>query len=169
MRTLAILLADPDSGRRQGIHATASASGFTLEATGDVSQVASLCRVLQPKAVLIACDETTRDGALRALTDIRSSLPGLPVLLIVEHGSEALAVAALRAGVTDYLQYPLDRQELIASLTRSLNRAPAPAPSTAPVGRPVLIGSSAALQRVQTYLDQAAHGDANVLITGETG
>ena len=33
----------------------------------------------------------------------------------------------------------------------------------------MLVGSSAALQRVQTYLDQAAHGDANLLITGETG
>jgi len=169
MRTPAILLADPDSGRREGIYATVSASGFTVEATGDISQAASLCRVLQPKVVLVACGETTRDGALRAVADIRSSAPRLPVLLLVEHGSEALAVAALRAGVTDYLRYPLDRQEFIASLARSLNRAPAPAPSTAPVARPVLIGSSAAMQRVQTYLDQAAHGDANLLITGETG
>ena len=169
MRTPAVLLADPDSARRQRIDAMASAAGFTVEAIGDVSQSVSLCCVLQPKALLVACDESTRDSALRAVADNRSSAPGLPVLLIVEHGSEALAVAALRAGVTDYLRYPLDRQELIASLTRWLHRAPAPASSTAPGGRSVLVCSSAALQRVQTYLDQAAHGDANLLITGETG
>jgi DNA-binding NtrC family response regulator len=169
MRTPPIVLADPDGGRRQGIQSTASACGFTLEATGDFTQAASLCRVLQPKAVLVACDETTRDEALRAVADIRRSGPGLPILFVVEHGSEAFAVAALRAGVTDYLRYPLDRQELAASLTRSPTGAPAPARSTPPVGRPGLIGSSAAMKRVQTYLDQAAHGEANVLITGETG
>jgi len=169
MRIPAILLVDPDNGRRQGIHAAASASGVTLEATGDLSQAVSLCDVLQAKAVVVGCDDSTRDRVLRAVADLRHAQPGLPILLIVERGSEALAVAALRAGVTDYLRYPVDRQELHARLTRSLNHAQAPRTHTMSGGGAVLIGSSTAMQGVQTYLEQAAHGDANVLITGETG
>jgi two-component system response regulator AtoC len=41
-----------------------------------------------------------------------------PIILVTAHGSEALAVAALRAGVKDYFKQPFSPEEFIAAVYR---------------------------------------------------
>jgi DNA-binding NtrC family response regulator len=167
VRQATILVADADATRRGTVREAIAAAGCSLREVSTPNEAASVCRTAEPSAVLFGCDGRGAEGVFAAVAAVRRLAPHLPILLIVENGSEALAVAALRAGVTDYLRHPIDGRELTASLARSgaPQRASAP-PASSP---PVLIGSSAAMRQVQTYLDQAAQGDANVLITGETG
>ena len=180
------------------------AAGFGCKESTAFGEVGSICRSVQPDILVFGCDERDSDAALRIAASARGFEHILPVVLIVERGSEALAVAALRAGVHDYLRFPFDPAELIACLTRFAGgemarpRSTWPAPSpdryassrrdsglmpethdraaratdtgrASRGGAPSLIGSSAAMRRVQQRLDQVAQSDANVLITGETG
>ena len=182
MRHRTVLLTDSNNIRRAIVQAIVARAGWMVRESAGLDEATALCRTLAPAAVLFGCDDRLRDAALRAVAAIRGEHPTLPVLLIVEKGSEEFAVAALRAGVTDYLRFPVKTHELITRLARCTSEAPSPVAQTQAAGEPValshrarsdatspMIGSSDAMQRVQSYLAQAAQGDSNVLITGETG
>ncbi len=120
---------------------------------------------VRPELVVVAPLDDRR--GLETAGRLHRSDPDLPVLFVTARGSEEVAVAALRAGVSDYLRWPATPAELTASLVRCLaGRRPA-APTAAGATR--MIGESRAIREVRVYLAQVAATDANVLITGETG
>ena len=55
------------------------------------------------------------DG-LTLLKEIRKRAPGTPVILITGHGDVTMAVSAMKAGATDFIQKPLDPQQLKSSI-----------------------------------------------------
>lgn len=59
------------------------------------------------------------DG-LSLLAHVREHYPQIPTLLITGHGQHDLAVQALRGGAFDFIQKPVDRNYLVASLERAL-------------------------------------------------
>jgi two-component system, sensor histidine kinase and response regulator len=59
------------------------------------------------------------DG-LALLKEIRRLQPELPTLLITGHGQHDLAVQALRGGAFDFIQKPIDRDYVVASLARAI-------------------------------------------------
>src|SRR5258708_27368564 len=59
------------------------------------------------------------DG-LALLAKIQALRPETPTLLITGHGEHQLAIQALRGGAYDYIQKPIARAELVASLQRAL-------------------------------------------------
>ena len=59
------------------------------------------------------------DG-LALLKEIRALRPELPTLLITGHGQHDLAVQALRGGAFDFIQKPIDRDYVVAALTRAI-------------------------------------------------
>ena len=59
------------------------------------------------------------DG-LALLKEIRQLQPELPTLLITGHGQHDLAVQALRGGAFDFIQKPIDRDYVVASLARAI-------------------------------------------------
>src|SRR6266542_1970963 len=59
------------------------------------------------------------DG-LTLLGHVRETFPDIPTLLITGHGQLDLALQALRSGAFDLIQKPLDRDHLIAALSRAI-------------------------------------------------
>jgi two-component system, sensor histidine kinase and response regulator len=59
------------------------------------------------------------DG-LALLTKIQELRPQTPVLLITGHGEHNFAIQALRGGAYDFIQKPLDRDYVVASLSRAI-------------------------------------------------
>ena len=119
------LLVDDVTARREVVHAAVTSMGWAPRETAELRDVVSMCRATRPSAILFGCDARSRDQVLQALDAIRTLDTRPPVLLIAEQGSEALAVAAFRAGVFDYLSFPLDGRELSAILARCVSTAPA--------------------------------------------
>jgi len=74
-----------------------------------------------PDLILLDLRLPDRSG-LDVLTDIQSESPGLPVVLMTAHGSVRDAVDAMRRGAADYLQKPLDLDELSLLVERVLAR-----------------------------------------------
>jgi PAS domain S-box-containing protein len=54
------------------------------------------------------------------LSRIKEMRPGTPTLLITGHGEHDLALQALRGGAYDFIQKPIDRDYMVASLHRAL-------------------------------------------------
>jgi PAS domain S-box-containing protein len=59
------------------------------------------------------------DG-LALLERIAALRPGTPTLLITGHGERDLAIQALRGGAYDFIQKPIDRDYIVASLRRAI-------------------------------------------------
>src|SRR5262249_36105506 len=97
----------------------------------------------------------------------------LPVILIATNSSEDLAIAALRAGITDYLKQPFSCEDLLTSVHRCLSDCCSQEllsiPETTASGLIHLIGESPQMQEIKAYLCKVASTDTTTLITGETG
>ncbi|HVB72159.1 MAG TPA: hybrid sensor histidine kinase/response regulator [Ktedonobacteraceae bacterium] len=59
------------------------------------------------------------DG-LALLAEIQKLRPETPTLLITGHGEHDLAVQALRGGAYDFIQKPIDRDYMVAALSRAI-------------------------------------------------
>jgi DNA-binding NtrC family response regulator len=95
--------------------------------------------------------------------------------MIPAESSEALAIAALRAGVTDYLPPPVGLEDLLVSVRRCVEPyssdrrdESASRPSANP-GPPRMVGESRGIRSILAFIAKAASTESTVLITGETG
>lgn len=113
-------------------------------------------------AILLGCNDRMAKGDLEAAAAAAHS-SGAPIILVTSHGSEQLAVQALRAGISNYLRLPLKEGDLADALAAATPRVGAVANGDK------MIGNSPALREVRRYLLRAAAFSSNVLITGETG
>jgi len=118
---------------------------------------------VSPAVILLGCRERIAKNDLAVARATSRNGNGTPIILITSHGSEDLAVEALRAGITNYLRLPLTPDHLARAIE-------AVAPDTnAAAHTDRILGVSKAIQEVKTYLHRAASCSSNVLITGETG
>ncbi len=122
MTDAVILIVDDDPALLQALPEALSLriSGLTIE-TAD-SAVAALESIRQTDydAILSDIKMPGMDG-LALLRQIRELRPETPTLLITGHGERDLAVQALRGGAYDFIQKPIDREYVVASLKRAIS------------------------------------------------
>ncbi len=112
------------------------------------------------------------DG-MKVLATLRAQDPTVPVMMLTAHGSERVAVAAMKAGAFDYIPKPFDPDEIVLSVsraadTRRLRLENARLRTEASLGRPI-VAESPALRRVLDLVTRVAPKDVTVLLTGESG
>ena len=112
------------------------------------------------------------DG-LALLKQIHDRDGSLPVILLTAHGSERVAVEAMKAGAYDYVAKPFDIDEIglvveravearrLRVQTRQLSAEQA-------IGRRI-VGESSAMRRLLEAVARVADKDVTVLVRGETG
>ena len=148
------------------------ALGFQVSRTDDPAWCARAAQAGSIHAIVIGVPPHARWDALELARSLRRADPRLPVIFVAATSSEARAIAALRAGVTDYLKNPLTAVELARSVHRSL-RAGASAPPQPHAAEPgadaILIGDSACMRELRSRIARLAASECSVLITGETG
>jgi two-component system response regulator AtoC len=97
----------------------------------------------------------------------------LPVILLTAHGSERLAVRAIRAGAYEYVTKPFDVDEMQVALARalearSLRRRDRQLAAEHAIGRRVVC-ESAAMRHLLDATARVASKEITVLVRGETG
>lgn len=113
--------------------AVRTAMQTTLQGAGihaDVFASAEACLAALSRQ---ACDVVITDlrlagmNGLSLLQELRRRFPWLQTLVATAYGDVRSAVAAMRLGVADFLEKPLDRQELLSAVDR-LRQAARPVP-----------------------------------------
>lgn len=106
---------------------------------------------------------------MQALNDTRCESQ---IIMITAHASINTAVEAMRCGAFDYVEKPLNSEQLEAVVARALSASnpPTSLPSgRTPAGGVAMIGSSAAMGQLRQRIAQVAPTSETVLITGENG
>jgi two-component system, NtrC family, response regulator AtoC len=94
--------------------------------------------------------------------------PGIPVLVLTGEATVRDAVAALRAGATDFIAKPFHAAQLAETVQRTLGVGVA-ANEGFPRHGAAVVGEHPAIRLMLDRIDQVAGTDATVLIRGETG
>lgn len=107
------------------------------------------------------------------LIAIRQRDEGLPVVLLTAHGSERVAVRAVRAGAFEYLSKPFELDEISAVIERALEVRAQRVHHRQQVAERAIgrsfVGESPAVRRLLDAAARVAQRDLTVLVRGETG
>jgi len=107
--------------------------------------------------------------------NLRRLYPAIPIILIAERSSEEQVIAALKAGVNDYIKQPFTEDEMIAAVRRCLSGRGGQEPSegwteaSGLIDGHRMVGESQVMCDLKAHLGRVAGTDGTVLITGETG
>jgi len=164
-----ILIVDDEKRFRQLYADTLTDAGYRV-ATAPSAEKA-LEKVLKEKPAMVISDVRMQgmDG-LELLTQVRQQFTELPFLLVTAYSNVRDAVNALKLGAVDYLEKPVDLDELLIAVGEALGHT---VETTLPdIPENLLQGIIATSPAMQTLLHEAyrvASSDATILLTGESG
>jgi two-component system response regulator AtoC/two-component system nitrogen regulation response regulator NtrX len=163
----AIQLALSGLFRRQGYEVTVTDSGAD-----------ALERFKEHGFDLVITDLSLGKGVdgMDVLAASKKARPEVPVVMITAHGSEKVAVEAMKAGAEDYVPKPFDNDEIRMVVQRALDRTRLMREHRLLLERlqreygfESLIGSGGAMKRVFSTIQKVAETDLTVLVRGESG
>lgn len=167
-----VLVIDDEASMRFTLEAVLGDSGYEVEtADGGAAGIAAF-EARGADVVITDLAMPDVDG-MQVLATMRVQDPGVPVMMLTAHGSERVAVAAMKAGAFDYLPKPFDPDEVTLAVTRAvdtrrLRLENARLRTEASLGRPI-VAESPVTRRVLELVARVAPKDVTVLLTGESG
>jgi DNA-binding NtrC family response regulator len=115
-------------------------------------------------------------SGMAVLEKTKALRPETAVVMITAHGSEKVAVEAMKAGAEDYVPKPFDNDQIRLVVKRALDRTRLARENRMLLERVEreygfenLIGSGPAMQRVFAAIQKVAETDLTVLVRGESG
>ncbi|HVH99958.1 MAG TPA: sigma-54 dependent transcriptional regulator, partial [Enhygromyxa sp.] len=166
-----ILVVDDEEGIREFLAEVLEDEGHEVDTAPD--GVEALARLERTGYQLLLSDlKMPRMGGLELVRRVRAEQPELEIIVLTAHGSVDSAVEAMKLGVFDYLQKPLESPaELRLLVDRALERQRLRNMREvvrAEDEQPLSYGA-ASMQPVVAALRKVASTDATVLLFGESG
>jgi DNA-binding NtrC family response regulator len=117
-----------------------------------------------------------KETGMDVLKASKAARPETPVVLITAHGSEKVAVLAMKEGADDYVPKPFDNDEIRLVIRRALDRTRLVREHRLLLDRVEreqglgsIIGSGPAMRTVFQTVQKVADTDLTVLVRGESG
>jgi two-component system, NtrC family, response regulator HydG len=176
-KKLRILAVDDDASARAALKTLLGSQGYDVDLAADGAAALERIVELPPDVVVSDLDMPVLDG-MGLLKAVRERDGDLPVIIATSATEIAAAVAAMRAGASDYITKPVDFDELVLAITRAVQDRDVRIENenlrrqireTHGDGLKGLLGASPAMQKVYRLAKQVAPSRATVLITGESG
>lgn len=170
-----LLIIDDETNIREGLAANFEMEDYNVKtaATGEEG-----LKLIEQGDIDLVITDLRMPGISgeQVLAKVTAETPGIPVIILTGHGSIDSAVDAMRHGAYDFLTKPLNLDQLGMIVKRALQSREMSLQhqrlkqelegSTVLRG---MIGTSAAMQKVQETIRKVAASRASVLITGESG
>jgi len=174
---LRLMIVDDEEAARYGMRRALTTFGYNISEAGSAEAARALLKQQDADLLLLDVNLPGMSG-LEFLRELRESNGHGPLVIIVTaHGSERMAVEAVKAGAHDYLSKPFELDDLRlvvknAAETVQLRRENYSLRRRIEVERSqrgALIGNSQAMQRVRAMIEKVSETDATVLVRGESG
>lgn len=175
---LRLLIVDDEEAARYGMRRALGGFGYEIEEADSVEAARDLMTERRADLLLLDVNLPGASG-LEFLNELKPSEDDAAplVILITAHGSERMAVEAIKSGAHDYLSKPFELDDLrlvvknafetvqLRRENRSLRRRIEIEGSA----RGAFIGASEAMRRVRAMIDKVAETEATILVRGESG
>jgi len=170
-----ILVVDDDRAVRSALAVNLAKRGLAVTSADRVQAATEQLR--QQAFDLVLTDVRMPDGTgLELLATIREHWPSTPVIVMTGYGSVQDAVGAMKGGAADYLIKPVERDELLIVIERTLENRRLRA-EVEQLRRDVndrfgfesIVGATPVMQRLYDEIAAVAETSATVLLTGPTG
>lgn len=160
MARKSILVVDDEKSQREILEMILSSEGYDVTTASSGEAAMKFVADRHFDLVLTDLKMTGMSGLdlLKQLTDFDKSII---VLLLTAHGTVDSAVDALRLGAFDYLQKPYDREKLLETISRALNKL-------TNLDAEIVSGSPE-MDKVKKMILKVAKSNSTVLIRGESG
>jgi DNA-binding NtrC family response regulator len=170
-----VLIVDDEPAARYGMRRALEKQGYSIVEADNVSAAEMMTESQSPAAVLLDVKLASESG-LDYLPRLVGRKNAPVVIIVTAHGSERMAVEAIKKGAYDYLAKPFDVDELrilvrnaietyqLRSENENLRSAVA---GSGTFGN--LIGSSPPMEKIYSLIEKVAPTDVSVLIMGESG
>jgi two-component system response regulator HydG len=175
MASKAILVVDDEESHRMMLRAHLEEDGFEVVEASDGHEAVQRVENRFFDLVLIDIRMPKMDG-MEALRQIKHFNPSIPVIMMTAYGSIDSAVETLKSGAEDYLTKPLDMDELLIKVHRSLRFRQLEEENLLHRERlgtrfdfSSIIGKSPRMKELFEMLSMVAPTDATVLLLGESG
>jgi DNA-binding NtrC family response regulator len=174
---LRLLIVDDEEAARYGMRRALSTFGYEVS-EAESAEVARALMKQQPTDLMLLDVNLPGVSGIEFLRELKNNEGDSPVVIIITaHGSERMAVEAVKAGAYDYLSKPFELDDLRlvvknAAETLNLRRENLSLRKrieTENANRGALLGNSAGMQRVRGIIEKVAETDATVLVRGESG
>ena len=175
---LRLLIVDDEEATRYGMRRALSGFGYEIEEAESVETARALMKEQSADLLLLDVNLPGASG-LEFLSELQSEGEEAPlVILITAHGSERMAVEAIKSGAHDYLSKPFELDDLrlavknaseTVKLRKENRRLRQRIELEGAASRGALIGASEAMRRVRAMIEKVADTDATVLVRGESG
>jgi DNA-binding NtrC family response regulator len=117
----------------------------------------------QPVDIVISDLRMPGMDGLTLLRALRERDPSLPIVMLTAHGTVPDAVEAMRAGATDFLLKPFDKEEILYVVQKAMARVDAEAAPS------VRMSATPMMEEIEDRIRRAAATNATVLVLGESG
>jgi two-component system, NtrC family, response regulator HydG len=170
-----ILLVEDHTESRASLAYVLEKRGETVHQAANGRAALAAARHEKLHALILDLKLPDMDG-LSVLDAVLEEAPGLPAIVVTGFGSIDSAVEAMKRGASDFLTKPIQVDDLLSALDRSIARAGAsgavstpPSVASAEMARLGMVGESRAMQDLFDTLKRMAPYDSTVLILGESG
>jgi len=123
-----IFVVDDDAGIRDTVREILEAHGWLVETFASCEAFLAAMRPGREGCLVIDAVLPGMDG-FQLLARLKADKLTLPAIMITGHGDVSMAVKAMQAGASDFIEKPFGHEELIASITHALEQAPGSARS----------------------------------------
>jgi two-component system response regulator GlrR len=161
-----ILLVDDDPGLLRLLSIRLRAEGFDVEAVESAHQALTTLNRFSPDLVITDLRMDKMDG-IGLLKELQTRSPGLRVVIITAHGTIPDAVVATQSGAFGFLTKPIDKDELMATVSKALKVSGSVDVEEGWAAE--IITRNQGMKEVLQQAKMVAATDARVLITGESG
>ena len=175
-----ILVLDDEEIVRAAARRALEPAGYWVKTTSSPREALDLTRTFSIDLVLSDLKMPGEMDGIEFLKRVKDASPATEVIIITGFGSVRGAVDALRYGAFDYLEKPVNPEDLLRTVgrcveRRSKNKKPFAGNFNPQRGVRALysleniIGGSAAMQKVFDLIAMVAAVDSTVLVTGQSG
>ncbi len=170
-----ILLVDDEASSRYAMSRALAKDGYELLEAANGREALDVLGKGAVDAMLLDLAMPVMDG-MATLKEMKKLEARPPVIVVTAHGSEKVAVGAMKAGAFDYLAKPYDIEELRVVVRKAVESAVVVAENRrlkAEVmrlsGYGELIGESPAMRMVYDRIEKVAASKVPVLVRGASG
>ena len=115
------MIIDDEQSVRDSLSAVLATYGFRTASSGNAREALEAIRKSAPDCVVVDVRMPEMDGlALQRM--LAQTAANLPVIIITGHADIAMAVQAMRNGASDFIEKPIDDEQLVASIHAAIDQ-----------------------------------------------